>query len=307
MRLEKNYFPGWVRKSITFTIDDGNLVYDKRFIDIVKPYGIKGTFNLSLPDLKNHTAEFYRDFYEGFEIANHCAYHPFALTEDKRKPIADEPFNPETADGDKLYSTAIDGMWHVKVNAGWRKVCNTETYIEMVKLANAELERVFGEGSVNAFVWPYGEQKDPEIMDYLSRNFESVRKTGEVGGKTNYAIPTDMMHWSYNARDKAILKEAREYEAYSDDGELKFFCFGLHSIDYERANCWDVLEEFATTFGNRSDTYYYASVRDIFRYRDAMSELKITDSYVENTTDMSLYVKIDGNPVIIPPKSKIAL
>ena len=68
MRVDKNYFPGWVRKSITFTIDDGNLVHDKHFIDTVKPYGIKGTFNLCLPDLQKHSADFYREFYEGFDF-----------------------------------------------------------------------------------------------------------------------------------------------------------------------------------------------------------------------------------------------
>ena len=45
--IDKNYFPGWVRKSVSFTIDDGNLEMDKRFIDTVSPYGIKGTFNIS--------------------------------------------------------------------------------------------------------------------------------------------------------------------------------------------------------------------------------------------------------------------
>ena len=42
----KKYFPGFTQKAITFSIDDGNLKHDKTFIDIVKPAGIKGTFNL---------------------------------------------------------------------------------------------------------------------------------------------------------------------------------------------------------------------------------------------------------------------
>ena len=44
--VSKPYFPGFTRKSVTFSIDDGNLVLDKKFISIVAPYGIKGTFNL---------------------------------------------------------------------------------------------------------------------------------------------------------------------------------------------------------------------------------------------------------------------
>ena len=307
MRVDKNYYPGWVRKSITFTIDDGNLLYDKRFIDIVKPYGIKGTFNLCLPDLEKHTPAFYREFYDGFEIANHCAYHPFALTSDKQKPLSSDKFDPESADPEKLYLSSIDRVYHVKVNAGWRFVCDTERYIELVRLANERLEEVFGEGSVTAFVWPFGEQKDEGIMKYLEGAFESVRKTGDVGSKTGFAVPTDLMHWSNNVREKELLKLAHEYESYEDDGELKFFCLGLHSIDYERAGRWGDLEKFAATFGNRPDTFYYATVRDIFRYRDAMNRLTVTDTEVVNPTDITLYIKIDGEPATVAPKSSISL
>lgn len=307
MRVDKNYFPGWVRKSISFTIDDGNLVYDKKFIDIVKPKGIKGTFNLCLPDLNKHTPEFYREFYDGFGIANHCANHPFALTPDKDRPISDEPFSESTADVTKLYRTGTENMYRVKVTAGWRNVCTTQTYIEMVKLANTALEQIFGEGSITEFVWPYGEQADATVMSYLSENFESVRKTGDVGASTGFAIPTDMMHWSNNVREKKLLELAEEYEGYSDDGELKFFCFGLHSIDYERAGKWDDLIAFAEKYGGRPDTYYYASVRDIFHYRDAVGSLVITDNSVENPSDIDVYVKIDGKQTVVAAKSKITL
>ena len=67
----KKYFPNYTKKAITFTIDDGSLKYDKIFIDILRPYGIKGTFNLCLGEKRELTDEEYRNFYDGFEIANH--------------------------------------------------------------------------------------------------------------------------------------------------------------------------------------------------------------------------------------------
>ena len=72
--IDKNYFPGWVRKSVSFTIDDGNVEMDKKFIDIVRPAGILGTFNLCYSD--KMSPEEYREMYQGFEIANHVIYHP---------------------------------------------------------------------------------------------------------------------------------------------------------------------------------------------------------------------------------------
>ena len=79
-KIDLNYFPGWTRKSITFTIDDGNVEMDKKFLDIVRPAGIRGTFNLHRWDLL--TPDEYRNFYRGYEIANHCMHHAIAIDED---------------------------------------------------------------------------------------------------------------------------------------------------------------------------------------------------------------------------------
>ena len=111
MIIEKNYYPGWVRKAITFTIDDGNLKLDKKFIDKVRPYGIKGTFNLCLPDLKNYTADYYRELYRGFGISNHCKLHPFAMADGKKYDISADPFDEEKADPNKIY-TISDGLYY---------------------------------------------------------------------------------------------------------------------------------------------------------------------------------------------------
>ena len=69
MNIDLNYFPGWVRKSITFTIDDGNTVLDRKFMNYVKPAGITGTFNLKTPLKSELGADGYRELYRGYEIA----------------------------------------------------------------------------------------------------------------------------------------------------------------------------------------------------------------------------------------------
>ena len=69
-------YPNYSKKAITFTLDDGSIVYDGKMIAILAPYGICGTFNLSGCDLTKHTREEYRALYAGFEIANHCKMHP---------------------------------------------------------------------------------------------------------------------------------------------------------------------------------------------------------------------------------------
>ena len=310
MRVDKNYFPGWTRKSITFTIDDGNIQLDTKFINIVRPSGIKGTFNLCAPDLKTYSADFYRNLYKGFGISNHCKLHPFALTPDKRREISEDSFNSQTADPNMLYRHAgYDGLYHYMHTAGWRRVADVDTYCRLVNECHGELEAVFGEGSITTYVWPYFEQSDSDVQDYVMNKcgYVAVRKTGATLDSTGFAVPSDRMRWSYNANHANLTEIAEKFEAFADDGELKFFAFGVHSHDFERANCWDVLENFAEKYGNRPENYYYASVEAIFAYADAVNELVITDNSVENPTDIDIYVKVDGKRLIAPARSTLSI
>ena len=99
--IDLQYFPGWTRKAITFTIDDGNVFMDQKLIDIIKPYGIKGTFNITSNCVKEyHDAEAIGLIYQGFEIANHVKYHPYAFSDDEsiENRLTAEPFpGAETA------------------------------------------------------------------------------------------------------------------------------------------------------------------------------------------------------------------
>ena len=307
MKVDKNYFPGFTRKSITFTIDDGNIPLDKKFIDIVKPHGIKGTFNLCAPNLKKYSADFYREMYAGFGISNHCKYHPFAETPDKWRELSEEKFDAETADKSKIYKTDYEGLYHFSTERGWRKFATDEAYCRLVDECKAELEAVFGEGSVTTFVWPFCEQMNPVVNDYVVNKSgnTAVRRSGSVGNSTAYAVPEDRKHWGYNAKHNELLECARDYEAFADDGELKFFCFGVHAHDFENNNMWHVLEEFAITYGDRENDFWYASVEEIFAYKDASDKLIITETSVENPTDIDLYIKIDGKPTVVKAGERI--
>lgn len=311
MKIDKNYYPGWARKAVTFSIDDGNIEFDKKFISIVKPRGICGTFNLSTIDTKKFSPDEYRELYSGFGISNHCKYHPYALTADKDFEISDEVFDAKTADTSKRYKTDREGVYffYQENIKGWRRVATSEAYKALVDEGKAEIEAVFGEGCVTTYVWPYHEQNDDEVKDYVMNKagYKAVRKTGNVGDSTGFALPADRSSWSYNASHAVINEYSERFDAYSDDGELKFFCIGVHSIDYERANCWDRLEAFAERFGNRPNTYWSASVEDIFDYADAVNSLIVTDKKIENPTDIKLYIKIDGERIILAPHSKISV
>ena len=296
------YFPGWTRKSMTFTIDDGNVPLDRKFLDIVAPAGFRGTFNLVSSNFSYLTPDGYRAMYRGYEIANHCKFHPFAFAADEKpENISPDPFSSSTADPAFLYRHPADpGLYYKHYERGWRVVATREAYERMEAAGRRELEAVFGEGSVRAYVWPYCRQKDPALFDYLcSRGYQSIRQTGARLDADGFNLPVDRNAWSYTATYETMLPYGERYCALPDDGQLKFFCFGVHSHDFENAGRWDVLEDFAALYGNRPEDFWYATVGDIFRYEDAVRSVRLTDTAVTNPTDVDLFIKVDGKRVTL--------
>jgi len=299
MKKIEFYYPSFTKKAVTFTIDDGNMRYDRMLLDILEPAGIKGTFNLC-SDLHKGREEETREFYRGYDIANHCKYHPLVNFDGVEYVESSEPFDSESSDPGKIYKVeGKDGFfWFMRPN-GWRQMIYEEDFIRYVKEGLDELNEIFG-GGVKDYAWPYGEQNNAVVKEYVNSIHRSVRKTGPTIDLFGFAIPKKQ-GWSYNANHMNLLEVMEKYEAYPDDGGLKFFAFGVHSIDFERDSKWDDLKTFAKKYGNRPDTYWYATVSEIFDYEEATQLLTVTDTAVRNESGLALYVAIDGDRRIIAP------
>lgn len=299
-------YPGFTRRALTFTIDDGNIKYDEKFINILRPHGIRGTFNLC-----SHTMDredgFYREFYRGFGIANHTEYHPYAMEDGIEYVVVDEPPTDQPPDEAKIYpSVRGEGFYMKHYPHGWRELADNARYKKTVTDCQMRLERVFGEGNVVGFVWPYHEPKNAEIQSFVSKlGFTSVRKTGDTLDKTDFAIPEDRMAWSYNAHDTNLFEVMEKYVTAPDNGSLRFFAFGVHSYDFERNGTWDVLTAFAERYGDRPSDFWYAPVDEIFAYADAMERLRVTDTEIVNPTEITLYVELDGEQITVPPHTTL--
>lgn len=315
MKIDLNFYPGWVRKAFSFTIDDGNIPLDEKFIGIVGPQGFLGTFNLSSCDRAGYTKEDYRRVYRGFEIANHCKNHPQAIPDGADFIYSDEYFDKERAiaDGKTLYrGKNKDGIWYLRapnVKIGMQRFAKTEDYIRFIKEAQHELEAVFGEGSIGAFVWPYTEQnKNSAVMEYVKNaGFYAVRKTGNIGASTGFSIPEERFGWIYNCGYSNITEIADAFDKFEDDGELKVCFFGIHSHDFENNGKWGDLQAFADKYGNRPESFWYATNKEIFDYADAVKSVTVNENEVYNPSDITLYIKIDGVRKTLHPGSRIPL
>ena len=300
-------YPSFGKKALTFTIDDGNMVYDQKLLEILSPAGIKGTFNLC-SNLHFGNEQTTRDFYRGYDIANHMKYHPLVNFDGVEYVLSDDDFDSDTADTGKIYR--VDGregfFWFMRPN-GWRQMVFEEDFLTYIKEGKSELEAIFTTGEIKDFVWPYGEQNNRGAHEFIRKTHRSARKTGCTLDTTRFSIPEDKYAWSYNANHINLLEVMEKYEKYRDDGELKFFAFGVHSIDFERDGKWDDLREFADRYGNRPDTYWYASVGEIFDYDEAISHLEVLSDRIVNHSDLSVYILIEGNRAVTEPRSELLL
>ena len=306
-KIDINYFPGWVRKSVTFSIDDGYLSFDKRFLDILKPVGFLGTFNLCSDRATFEDKDYARSLYCGYEIGNHTKYHPYCMKDGVDYKFSDLPFDENTADTGLVYKTDTEGLYWVWIPDGWRIHATAEFYLECIKNCHRELEEVFGVGSVRSFAWPQGEQSCKVAKDYLKQiGYYGVRDAGRVAAQdSKYDMPTDRMSWFCSINACNLLPSMREYESLADDGRLKFFAFGVHSFDFERYKKWDDLTAFAKEFGNREGEFYYATVGDIFSYESAIKNATVTGDSVTNNSELTLYFTAGGEKKTLLPHQTI--
>ncbi len=310
-RIEINYYPGYVRKAMTFTLDDGDLERDKTFFSYTEPAGFKGVVNLISSKITEQNKQAYIDMYSDYEIGNHGKFHVFRLQESDRSKIASEPFHPSTADKNKLYiADAQNKIYHCYVVgvSGWREAMFVEDFKACVAEGDRELEQIFG-CEVSYYAFPNGFRTgdyadDPQLPAYIqSLGYYGVRKTGDLGGTTKFALPADYAFMTYNATVGNLLEYARAYDELEDDGKLKYFCFGLHAADYQ--NSWNVLATFCDTYGNRPDEFWYATDREIYEYAKAMEALVVDKGCVTNDSDVTLYIKVGGENKVIEPHSTV--
>ena len=73
------YYPEWKDKALTFSYDDGQ-IHDRRLVELLNKYQLKGTFNLNSGTLDQDgfiTSAELPLLYKGHEIACHGVAHEY--------------------------------------------------------------------------------------------------------------------------------------------------------------------------------------------------------------------------------------
>ena len=178
IRIDKNYFPGFVRKALSFSIADGIVEYDKRLIEIVKPAGILGTFNLINTSLNRSglTDKEYIELYSGFEVSNHHVFHPlpwfdfdgFCAEDFSKIQIHDSILYDDSIknelDSSYLYKTDVPGLYFIDYNYHfykiytskyWHPIMTNDAYIKYAEETKKDIDYLVSEVISNCYTCLY--------------------------------------------------------------------------------------------------------------------------------------------------------
>lgn len=265
-------FPDGKAKALTLSYDDG-VIQDKRLIEILKPYGIKATFNINSGWFAENDAvdggrmslkqvkELYTN--SGHEVAVHALTHPFL----EKLPLA----------------IAVDEVLQDRKN----------------------LEEIFG-GVIRGMAYPFGTYSD-ELIEALKNIGIAYSRT--TISTRDFRLPSDWLRLTATChhKDSALPELTERFINANPNDErfrrepLLFYLWG-HSFEFDDNNNWNVIEEFAEKIGNRKDIWYATNI-EIYDYIEAYNNLKISidGKYVYNPYGQKVWFEINGKLVWVLP------
>lgn len=258
-------FPNGKSKALTLSYDDG-VIQDKRLIEILKPYGLKATFNINSGYIGDEDAvdsgrmslKQIKELYtvSGHEVAIHGATHPFL--EKLPLPIA--------------ISEVLDD----------RK----------------RLEEIFG-GVIRGMAYPFGTYSD-ELIGALKSTGIAYSRT--VISTHDFRIPIDWFKLTATCHhNDTVLPELTDKFINAIPNKerfrrepLLFYLWG-HSYEFDDRNNWEVIEKFAKKIGNREDIWYATNI-EIYDYVQAYNNLKfgVDGNCVYNLSGQTVWFEKNG-------------
>ncbi len=255
----KKLYPNGKSKAFSVSYDDG-ILQDVRFVNLLNKYGIKGTFNLN-----SHLME------TEFEWTHESGLVIKRLSKD----IASHLYNG--------HEIASHTLTHPFMNN-----LTKEEIIHELKTDKLNLEKIFGK-KVRGFAVPF---------DFYSEQIEEcVKKCGfeyaRISEETNsYTPETDF----YKLK-AGIFHLDSNLDSYIDsfittEEELAFCQIAGHSYDLDTENMWDKIEDIFKRVRADNNILPMTTI-EFVDYIKAMNLAEITENYIKNNSDISLWFSID--------------
>ncbi len=266
-------FPEGKAKVLTLSYDDG-VRQDLRLMDILDRYGIKATFNLNA----------------GL----------YAVEGGHRRMTAEEI---TAAYADRGHEVACHGYTHPFLES----LPATAVADEILSDRKA-LEAQFGH-IIRGMAYPYGTFSDEVVAVLRACGIVYARTTVST---EKFELPTDWLRLPATCHHKnpRLMELAKSFvELYVGSRPPKLFYLWGHSYEFDDANNWHVIEEFAAYMGGHADAVWFATNIEVYEYIEDYKRLRTSADgrIVHNPTARTLWFECNKELCAILPGQTLTL
>lgn len=259
MNYSQMRFPNFRKKAVTLSYDDG-VKFDKRLMEIMDKYGLKGTFNLN----------------GGL----------FVEEEDARKmPRAQTLALFQNC----KHEIAVHGYKHPSL----AELDRDMIVYDIIKDREA-LEELFGR-VIKGMAYPNGSVDDKTVEALRMCGIEYART---VVSTEKFDIPTDWLRLpaTCHHNNPRLMELAKEFVEGAQSPYFwwkrpRLFYLWGHSYEFDNNDNWNVIEEFCEYVGGREDIWY-ATNGEIYDYVQAFDRLEFSadGELVYNPSAIDVYL-----------------
>ena len=219
-------FPGGKSRALTLSYDDG-VVQDLRFIEIMKKYGLKGTFNINA----------------GLFPAED---HVFSPTQIHRRMKRSEILKAYPTE---LCEVACHGYTHP-----WLEQCDPANATAEVLEDRRALEAMFGR-RIQGMAYPYGTFND-KVVEILGNC--GIRYSRTTVSTEQFTIPSDWLRLpaTCHHNNPRLMALADQFLAESRYPLPRLFYLWGHTYEFDMNDNWHIFEEFAEKISGHEDIWY---------------------------------------------------
>jgi len=216
-------FPDGKLKALTLSYDDG-VEQDRRLVEILNRYGIKGTFNIN-----SGIQTGARVFKKGDVVVRAMNVHGL----------------PETYRG---HEVAVHSLTHPHLEN-----LDRETVINELVQDKLNIERIFG-GEVFGMAYPFGTYNEIVVEAVGECGLRYARGTKST---FSFDIPENLLTYqpTLGHTDPSLMTLAETFINLKPSKPQVFYLWG-HSYEFDVDNNWHVMEDFCRLVSGRDDIYY---------------------------------------------------
>ncbi len=268
----KKLYPYGKSKAFNVTYDDG-VLQDVRFIEMLNAYNLKGTFNLNSGLMENE-----------FEWTHESGCVVKRLPKEKVVSL----YNGHEIASHTLTHTYLEGKTEAEI-------------MYELEEDKKNLENLF-QREIKGFAVPFDFYSDLIEECTKKSGFEYARISEET---LSFKPQTDYHRWKATVFHLEDSLEKLAQDFINTNEELALFQIVGHSYDLDTEKMWDKIENIFKKISLQDDIIPMTTI-EIIDYLKAMDKAEITENYIINNSEHSLWFSINGTVCEVKPKSRLS-